>query len=403
MRLANKKILLGVSGSIAAYKAPDLVRRLRAEGAEVEVVLTRAGAEFITALTLQAVSGRRVHTRHLDPEDETVMGHIELARWADLVLIAPASAHLIAKLAAGLADDLLSTLCLATAAPLALAPAMNHAMWDHPATRANIATLERRGVRLFGPGVGDQACGENGAGRMLEPEELTALTANLLGTGPLQGLSVVVTAGPTREPIDPARFVSNRSSGKMGYALANAAAAAGARVTLISGPVEQPLVAGVRRVEAATAEEMRHCALNLAGCDIFIAAAAVADYRPRQPSPRKLKKDDMALTLEMERTPDIVSEIAALPVAPYMVGFAAETEDLARNAIAKLQGKRLDMVVANLVGREDTGFESDENEVTLFWNGGQADLPRASKRKLGYDIIRLIAERYHAQGAAQDS
>lgn len=402
MRLANKKILLGVSGSIAAYKAPDLVRRLRAEGAEVEVVLTRAGAEFITALTLQAVSGRRVHTRHLDPEDETVMGHIALARWADLVLIAPASAHIIAKLAAGFADDLLSTLCLATTAPLALAPAMNRVMWEHPATRANIATLAQRGARLFGPGSGDQACGESGAGRMLEPEALTALSADLLGSGPLQGLSVVVTAGPTREPIDPVRFVSNRSSGKMGYALADAAAAAGARVTLISGPVELPLASGVRRIEAATAEEMRRCALEQAGCDIFIAAAAVADYRPRRPAPRKLKKGEPELTLEMERTPDIVSEIAALPAAPFMVGFAAETEDLARHAVAKLQGKGLDMVVANLVGERGIGFDSDENEVTLFWAGGTAELPRASKRTLGHDIIRYIAERYHAQGATQD-
>lgn len=402
MRLANKKILLGVSGSIAAYKAPDLVRRLRAEGAEVEVVLTRAGAEFITALTLQAVSGRRVHARHLDPEDETVMGHIELARWTDLVLIAPASAHLIAKLAAGLADDLLSTLCLASTAPLALAPAMNRAMWEHPATRANVATLERRGARLFGPGIGDQACGEIGAGRMLEPEELTALTAGLFAAGPLRGVSVVVTAGPTREPIDPVRFVSNRSSGKMGYALADAAAAAGARVTLISGPVAQPLAAGVRRIEVATAEEMRRCALEQAGCDIFIAAAAVADHRPRYPAPRKLKKDAVPAALELERTPDIVGEVAALPAAPFMVGFAAETDDLARNAMAKLRAKGLDMVVANLVGREGTGFESDDNEVTLFWDGGKAELPRAPKRELGRDIIGYIAERYHAQGAAQD-
>lgn len=405
MRLANKKILLGVSGSIAAYKAPDLVRRLRAEGAEVEVVLTRAGAEFITPLTLQAVSGRRVHTRHLDPEDEVVMGHIELARWADLVLIAPASANIIAKLTWGLADDLLSTLCLASTAPLALAlaPAMNRAMWDHAATRANVATLEQRGVCLFGPGSGDQACGEIGLGRMLEPEELVGLTAGLFASGRLQGLSVVVTAGPTREAIDPVRFLSNRSSGKMGYALANAAAEAGAQVTLISGPVEQPLVAGVRRIEVGSAEEMRRMVFDHAGCDIFIAAAAVADYRPVSPSARKLKKQEAAAVIELERTPDIVAEVAALPAAPFTVGFAAETEDLAQNAQSKLRAKKLDMVVANLVGRQGAGFESDDNEVTLFWPGGRMELPRRSKQKLGRDIINIIAERYHAEGTAEDS
>jgi len=403
MRLANKKILLGVSGSIAAYKSPDLVRRLRADGAEVEVVLTRAGAEFITPLTLQTVAGSRVHTRHLDPEDEIAMGHIDLARWADLVLIAPASAHLIARLAGGLADDLLTTLCLASSAPLALAPAMNRVMWEHPATRANVATLEQRGVRLFGPGSGDQACGESGPGRMLEPEELAALTAAMFQTGRLQGLSAVVTAGPTREAIDPVRYLSNRSSGKMGYALANAAAEAGARVTLISGPVEQPLRAGVHRIEAATAEEMHRCVREHADCDIFIAAAAVADYRPVHPAARKLKKQGEVMVLELERTPDILAEVAARPHAPFTVGFAAETEDLARNAEAKLRGKGLDMVVANLVGREGAGFESDDNEITLFWSGGRRELPRASKQRLGRDIVEIIAERYHAKGPTQDS
>lgn len=403
MRLANKKILLGVSGSIAAYKTPDLVRQLRADGAEVEVVLTRAGAQFITALTLQAVSGRRVHTRHLDPEDETVMGHIELARWADLILIAPASAHQIAKLAAGLADDLLSTLCLASTAPLALAPAMNRVMWEHPATRANVAALGSRGVCLFGPGSGDQACGETGPGRMLEPEELAGLTAGLFQSGRLQGLTVLVTAGPTREAIDPVRFLSNRSSGKMGYALANAASEAGARVTLISGPVEQALAAGVRRIEVTSAAEMRGRVLEHADCDVFISAAAVADHRPVNVAARKLKKDEMSAVIELERTPDIVAEVAALPNAPFMVGFAAETEDLVRNARVKLQSKGLDMVIANLVGREGVGFEADDNEVTVFWHGAQADLPRASKQKLARDIIKHIAERYHAQGAAEDS
>jgi phosphopantothenoylcysteine decarboxylase/phosphopantothenate--cysteine ligase len=403
MRLANKKILLGVSGSIAAYKIPDLVRRLRADGAEVEVVLTRAGAEFVTPLTLQAVSGRRVHTRHLDPADEVVMGHIELARWADLILVAPASAHLIAKLAGGLADDLLTTLCLASTSPLALAPAMNRVMWENPATRANVATLEQRGVRLLGPGSGDQACGESGPGRMLEPEELNALTAAMFQTGRLQGLSMLVTAGPTREMIDPVRFLSNRSSGKMGYALANAAAEAGACVTLISGPVAQPLVAGIHRIEAASAEEMRRRVHEHANCDIFIAAAAVADYRPVHPAARKLKKQGATAVLELERTPDILAEVAALPAAPFTVGFAAETEDLAQHAEAKLRSKGLNMVVANLVGREGTGFESDDNEVSVFWPGGRLDLPRASKLRLGRDIIEIIAERYHAQGPAQDS
>lgn len=403
MRLANKRILLGVSGSIAAYKTPDLVRCLRADGAEVEVVLTRAGAEFVAPLALQAVSGRRVHTRHLDPGDELIMGHIELARWADVILVAPASAHVIARLAGGFADDLLTTVCLASSAPLALAPAMNRVMWEHPATRANVATLEQRGVRLFGPGIGDQACGEVGPGRMLEPEELVELIAGLFEGGALRGVSVLVTAGPTREAIDPVRFLSNRSSGKMGYALANAAAEAGARVTLVSGPVAQPLHAGIRRIEAESAEDMRRQVHEHAACDLFIAAAAVADYRPIAPAARKLKKQAATAVLELERTPDILAEISARPRPPFTVGFAAETEDLAANAAAKLQDKGLDMVIANLVGRAGTGFEGDDNEVSVFWPGGRRDLPRASKQRLGRDLIEIIAERYHAKGPAQDS
>ncbi len=397
MSLANKNILLGVTGSIAAYKSADLVRCLRAAGASVEIVLTQAGAGFITPLTLQALSGRPVHTRHLDPDAEAAMGHIDLARWADLVLIAPASANCIAKLAHGIADDLLTTLCLASEAPLALAPAMNRVMWSHPATQDNIARLAGRGVHVFGPGSGDQACGETGPGRMLEPDELVALSGALFASGRLEGRRVLITAGPTREAIDPVRFLSNYSSGKMGYALANAAAEAGASVTLVSGPVERPLHADVRCLRIVSAQQMFDAvAAECAVADIFIAAAAVADYRPARVAPGKIKKLDAVLNLELERTPDILAAIAARDDGPFTVGFAAETDDLEANARAKLRDKRLDLVIANHVGRPGSGFDSDDNEAVAYWSGGGAEFPLMPKERLARKLIDLVAERYAA-------
>ncbi len=397
MSLANRNILLGVTGSIAAYKSAELVRRLRDAGAAVEVVLTRAGAEFITPLTLQALSGRPVHTRHLDPDAEAAFGHIDLARWADLVLIAPASANCLAKLAHGIADDLLTTLCLASDAPLAVAPAMNHQMWAHPATQANLALLKQRGVQVFGPGVGDQACGETGPGRMLEPDEICALAGALFENGRLEGRSLVITAGPTREAIDPVRYVTNRSSGKMGYALANAAAEAGARVTLVSGPVDLPLHAGIERVAVEDARQMHDAVMSAcAGADLFIAAAAVADYRPAQIADAKIKKRADTMTLALERTPDILAAVAARADAPFTVGFAAETEALDDHARAKLRDKGIDLIVGNLVGRPGTGFDSDDNEVTVYWTGGSEPIPRMSKDRLARRLIDLIADRYSA-------
>ncbi len=427
-QLENKRILLGVTGGIAAYKSADLTRRLRDAGAEVRVVMTRAATEFITPLTLQALSGNPVHLHLLDPQAEAAMGHIELARWADAVLVAPASANFMAKLAHGLADDLLSTLCLACDAPLALAPAMNRLMWANPATQGNRQLLERRGVRLFGPAAGEQACGEVGEGRMVEPQHLVEMTAGLFATGSLSGLKVVVSAGPTREAIDPVRFISNRSSGKMGYAIAAAAAEAGAIVTLISGPVALPVPPRVARIDVESAGQMYEAVLaNMSDCDIFIGAAAVADYRPQQLAQHKIKKTQAEVSLALERTPDILASVTALLNAPFTVGFAAETENLESHARAKLAAKRLDMVAANWVG-QSMGFDSDENALTLFWplpassltrhsriparrplpasqdssippdqQGGRMELPHTPKNKLAHDLISVISERYHAQ------
>lgn len=410
-QLENKRILLGVTGGIAAYKSADLTRRLRDAGAEVRVVMTRAATEFITPLTMQALSGNPVHLHLLDPQAEAAMGHIELARWADAVLVAPASANFMAKLAHGLADDLLSTLCLACDAPLALAPAMNRLMWSNPATQDNRRLLERRGVRLFGPAAGEQACGEVGEGRMVESQQLVEMTAGLFAAGSLNGLNVVVSAGPTREAIDPVRFISNRSSGKMGYAIAAAAAEAGANVTLVSGPVALPAPPRVVRIDVESAEQMYEAVLaNMRDCDIFIGAAAVADYRPQQLAQHKIKKAQTEVSLALERTPDILASVAALPNAPFTVGFAAETENLEAHARAKLAAKTLDMVAANWVG-QGMGFDSNENALTLFWplpasqdsnvpvdrQGGRMELPYAAKDKLARDLISVISERYHAQ------
>lgn len=397
-RLANKHILLGVTGGIAAYKSADLVRRLRQAGAVVRVVMTRAATEFITPLTLQTLSGHAVRLELFDPGAESGMGHIELARWADAVLVAPASADFMARLAHGLADDLLTTLCLACAAPLVLAPAMNRQMWDNPATRDNRLLLQRRGVALFGPAEGEQACGEIGPGRMMEPEALVQRLAALFESDSLRGLSVLVSAGPTREAIDPVRFIGNRSSGKMGFAVAEEAVHAGAGVTLVSGPVALPTPPRVERVDVESAEQMYEAVLQRAPqCDIFISVAAVADYRPRERVPYKLKKTEARFTMELERTRDILAAVATLAAPPFTVGFAAETERLEEHAQAKRRLKSMDMIAVNQVGQPGIGFESEENALHLFWEGGDLMLSQAPKPRLARRLIAAVAERYHAK------
>lgn len=399
---APTRILLGVTGGIAAYKSADLVRRLRERGAEVQVVMTAAATEFVTPLTFQALSGRPVRTSLWDAAAEASMGHIELARWADRVLVAPATADFIARLAHGIADDLLSTLCLATESQIAIAPAMNRVMWTNAATQANVATLASRGIAILGPGEGGQACGETGAGRMLEPAELADLLLDRSPApaprpvGSLAGRKVVVTAGPTRERIDPVRFITNRSSGKMGYAVAAAARDAGAEVVIVSGPVNLPAPEGVRRVCVETAEQML-AAVNeeLAGTDVFIAAAAVSDYRPLQVSAEKIKKTSDSLLLALSRTPDILATVAAGDPRPFVVGFAAETQNVERNALAKLEGKRLDMIAANQVG-DGLAFDCDDNALTVYWPDGKLELPRAGKAELAARLVELIAERHAA-------
>ena len=396
--MQGKHILLGVTGGIAAYKSPDLVRRLRERGAEVQVVMTAGAREFVTATTFQAVSGRTVRHDLWDAAAEAAMGHIELARWADAVLIAPASADFLARLATGQADDLLATLCLATEAPVAVAPAMNHVMWAHAATRANIATLVQRGVQVFGPGAGDQACGETGNGRMLEPTDLAERVAALLpGSGALQGRRVVVTAGPTRERIDPVRFVSNRSSGRMGFAVAQAAREAGATVVLVSGPVGLLTPAGVVRVNVESAAEMLAAVLReLPGTDIFISTAAVADYRPAQAAEQKIKKTAPTMELSMERTTDVLATVAARADRPFVVGFAAETEAVEQNARSKLMKKNLDMIAANEVGH-DKAFDCEENELIVLGRNGRHQLPRADKVTLARGFMALVAVDFAAR------
>jgi len=394
--LLARHIILGVTGGIAAYKAAELARLLRKSGAEVQVVMTRAATAFVGELTFQALSGRAVRTELFDPTHEAAMGHIELARWADLVLAAPASADFMARLAHGRADDLLATLCLATEAPVALAPAMNRVMWANPATQANARILTERGVALWGPAEGDQACGETGPGRMLEPAELLARVEALAGDGPLAGKCALVTAGPTREPLDPVRFIGNRSSGKMGYAVAQALAAAGAKVTLVSGPAALATPDGVARVDTETAEEMRRAVMaHAAESDLFVATAAVADYRPEAVADEKMKKSAEALTVRLVRNPDILAEVAALAAGPFTVGFAAETENLEAYARAKLEAKGIDMIAANRVGAGE-GFERDDNALTVLWADGSRDLGRADKRVLARELVKLIVERLHA-------
>lgn len=398
----GKHVLLGVTGGIAAYKSPDLVRRLREQGAEVQVVLTAGAREFVTAMTFQAVSGREVRSDLWDPEAEKAMSHIELARWADFVMIAPATADFIARLATGQADDLLTTLCLASDAPIALAPAMNRVMWANAATQANVATLKSRGVHVWGPGEGDQACGEVGAGRMLEPTQLAGLvTSAIAPSGPLAGKRVLLTAGPTRERIDPVRFISNRSSGKMGFALAAAAREAGADVTIVCGPVSLATPPGVKRIDVESAADMLNAVnRNIEGVDIFVATAAVADYRPASPVECKIKKTSESMDLKMERTVDILTTVAARvgSARPFVVGFAAETDSVEQYARQKLLKKNLDMIAANEVGH-DKVFEKDDNALLVLWRDGRRDLPQAPKVALARDLIALIAERFADRGA----
>ena len=396
LSLQHRRILLGISGGIAAYKSAELTRRLIELGAQVQVVMTEAAQQFITPLTLQALSGRAVRTTLLDPAAEAGMGHIELARWADLILIAPASADLLARLAVGMADDLLSTLCLASDKPIAVAPAMNRLMWANPATQANLATLRQRGIQIWGPASGAQACGEVGAGRMLEPSELRQhVLQHFATTQALAGVRVLLTAGPTREAIDPVRYISNRSTGQMGFAVAAAAAAMGAQVTLVSGPVQLATPSGVQRIDVESAEQMLAAVMHHAAhSDIFIATAAVADYRIAQPAERKVKKSAETLTLELVRNPDILSTVAALSTGrPFTVGFAAETHDVLHYARDKLARKRLDMIAANQVGA-GLGFESARNQLQVLWADGSAELPDADKTLLGQQLMQLIAERY---------
>jgi len=390
--LTHKHIVLGISGGIAAYKAAELTRLLSKSGAEVRVVMTQGAQEFITALTLQALSGNPVHTELFDLEAEAAMGHIDLARWADLVLVAPASANTMSRIAHGRADNLLSTLCLATEAPLMLAPAMNRVMWDNPATQENRRLLEERGIALLGPASGEQACGETGQGRMEEPETLLRAVESHFQTGQLAGMKVVITAGPTREAIDPVRYISNRSSGKMGYALAQAASEAGAQVTLISGPVHLEPPKAVQCILVETAEEMLQASLEaVKDSQIFIATAAVADYRVARPAAQKHKKHQTTWSLELTQNPDILAQVAQRPVAPFTVGFAAETENLDEYARGKLTRKKLDMIAANQVGR-GLAFDQDDNALEVYWPEGHESLPMQSKPRLARALISLIAQ-----------
>ncbi|MBB2759821.1 UNVERIFIED_ORG: phosphopantothenoylcysteine decarboxylase/phosphopantothenate--cysteine ligase [Xanthomonas campestris] len=413
--LDGQRLLLCVGGGIAAYKSLELVRRLRDAGAQVQVAMTSGAQQFVTPLSFQALSGQPTRTTLWDSAAEQAMGHIELARWADQVIVAPATADLLARLAHGLADDLVSTLCLATTAPLTVAPAMNHRMWLHPATQANVATLSARGVRVVGPEDGPLAEGESGPGRLAEPAAIIAALAGGAGraaplaskaaaapafvpsSAQLDGLRIVISAGPTFEDLDPVRYVGNRSSGKMGYALAAAAASQGAEVVLVSGPVHQTTPAGVRRIDVRSAAQMRDAVLGAFPADIYIGAAAVADYTPKRVVAQKIKKTGETLTLELVRTPDILAEVAAQTGAlKLVVGFAAETHDVEHYARGKLAAKRLDLIIANQVGIEGGGFESDNNAATAYWQGGERAFPSSSKTELADQLLALIAERLQA-------
>jgi phosphopantothenoylcysteine decarboxylase/phosphopantothenate--cysteine ligase len=392
--IQGRRVLLGVTGSIAAYKSPDIVRRLKDQGAEVRVVLTASAEKLVSPTVFQAVSGEPVRGDIWDEQAEAAMGHIELAKWADLILIAPATANLIAQLAAGSAENLLTTICLASEAPVTLAPSMNQAMWRDAATQANCDVLRKRNVMFIGPDDGEQACGDVGPGRMSEPANIVSRMARGGESGPFEGLRIMVSAGPTREAIDPVRFVSNRSSGKMGFALAKAAADAGAEVTLIAGPVSLPTPPRVERIDVETTQQMCDAALaNIGDMDIYIGAAAISDYRPKQAAVQKIKKSADTFTLEMLKSPDLLATIAALENCPFTVGFAAETEKLEQHATDKLKRKKLNMIVANLVG-EKLCFDADDNEVIVLWQDGRLSLPKLSKQELARQLVDVVATRY---------
>ena len=392
--LAGRRILLGVTGGIAAYKSADLVRRLKEVGADVQVVMTAGAQQFVTPRTFAAVSGRPVREDLWDAKAEAAMGHIELARWGDAIVIAPASADFIARLTQGRADELLTTLCLASKNPLFVAPAMNQQMWASKATQSNLKTLRKRGVNLLGVGVGGQACGDVGPGRMMEPLQIREALVAHFQQGPLSGVKAVVTAGPTREPLDPVRVLTNRSSGKMGFAVAEALTGLGAQVTLIAGPVALATPPGLRRIDVETAAQMHKAALAEAkDAALFVGAAAVADYRPAKAARAKIKKYTATLSLAMERTRDILADVRKQHPRLFMVGFAAETENLARNARGKLAGKKLDMVAANLVGN-GRAFDRDDNELHVYWKNGGKSLGKDSKTNLARSLAALIAQRY---------
>jgi phosphopantothenoylcysteine decarboxylase/phosphopantothenate--cysteine ligase len=391
---SKTRIVLGVTGGIAAYKSPDLVRRLMERGAEVQVVMTKSAQRFVSPMTFQAVSGRPTRSDLWDTAAEAAMGHIELARWAEIVLIAPASADFIARMAGGRADDLLTTLCIATEAPILLAPAMNRVMWANKATQANIETLVARGVRILGPGSGNQACGEIGVGRMWEPLKLAeALLEPPVNAGLLTGLNVLITAGPTRERLDPVRYLTNRSSGKMGFAVAAAAREAGAHVTIVSGPVQLQTPVGVTRINVESARDM-YAAVHrhVADADVFIAAAAVADFQPVTIAKQKIKKHGGSVNLELEPAPDIIKSVADMQRRPFVVGFAAETNDVEDNARIKLKRKKLDMIAANQVG-DGIAFDCEDNALTVIWPGGKLDVARGPKIDVARELIALIAKR----------
>jgi len=395
-KLQHRRVLLGVTGGIAAYKAAEILRQCQTLGAEVRVVMTPAATEFITPLTFQALSGLPVHTQLLDAEEEAGMGHINLARWADVILVAPASADFIARLASGMANDLLTTLLLATDKAVMLAPAMNRVMFDAPSTQENLRKLEGQGVFILGPGEGVQACGEIGLGRMLEPEELVASVVEYFQTGELAGLNVLLNAGPTREAIDPVRYISNHSSGKMGFALAQACVDAGANVTLVAGPVQLPTPSGVERIDVVSAADMlKAVAEKSRQADIFIASAAVVDYTPTDIAQNKIKKNASEMQLTLVKTADILTKVATQGDMTFCVGFAAETDNLEEYAKGKLERKSLDMIAANWVGKASGGFNSDDNALSVYWAGGEEDIGSMPKPELARELVALIAKRYH--------
>ncbi|PCH86019.1 MAG: bifunctional phosphopantothenoylcysteine decarboxylase/phosphopantothenate--cysteine ligase CoaBC [Piscirickettsiaceae bacterium] len=399
-KLQNRRILLGVTGGIAAYKAAELLRQCQTLGAEVRVVMTPAATEFVTPLTFQALSGLPVHTQLLDAEQESGMGHINLARWADVIIVAPASADFIARLASGLANDLLTTVILASDKPLMLAPAMNRVMFDDQNTQDNLRKLEQQGTLILGPDVGIQACGDIGFGRMLEPEALAQDIVDYFQTGELAGVRVLLSAGPTREAIDPVRYISNHSSGKMGFAMAQACVEAGAHVTLVSGPVQLKTPSGVERVDVVSADGMANAVLERANAaDIFIATAAVADYTPVDVANNKIKKNKSEIQLNLRKTIDILQTVAGAKKRPFCVGFAAETDNLEAYAIKKLEKKNLDMVAANLVGVSDGGFNSDNNALTVLWSDGRREFERMQKSMLAKKLVTLIAKRFHEKNS----